>query len=107
VVSGVFWAWFATNQQQVDKLNFLVTWIPLALVTVLFLRALALNSKFKIYNEYIKKVEHQFQLHQELGWEKHVANVHWRLFDYYTWAIWTVLIAGNFLLAIVLIWPVC
>lgn len=106
VVSGVFWAWFATNQQQMNELGWLVIWIPLVLNIVLLLRAIALNSKFKIYNEYIKKVEHRFHLHRELGWENHVENVRWRLFDYYTWAIWMMLIVGNLLLAIVIVWPV-
>lgn len=68
VVSGAFWAWFASDPQHFT-FALPIAWLPTVLAILFCLRWRALEAKFDTFNSYLRKVEKSFDL-GELGWEQ-------------------------------------
>jgi hypothetical protein len=65
-ISGLFWAWFGTDPSRAGHLQMAV-WIPAVLIFLLFLRWRAIEYKFSVFNEYLRRIEDRFGL-EGLGW---------------------------------------
>lgn len=108
VFSGVYWGWILTNISVKSHL-LVAIWVPVILTILFMLRASALEKKFESFHMYLLKIENTFNL-GDLGWETHLKNREGGWFGgsdrgwfggFYR-AFWPVLVAGNFLISIVI-----
>jgi hypothetical protein len=97
VASGAIWSWLVTLDWRTAYIP--VLFLPGALSILFWLRWLALETGIFNVAAYERRLEERLSL-QGMGWETHVEATGRGLFKLFHWTFWSVLITGNFALAI-------
>ena len=99
VLSALFWSWFVIKVEDFNYLYF-ISWLPFALILLLYFRAISLDEKFEAFHKYLMKIEKDFEL-GELGWEHFLDREGKDWFSGSARPFWYFLMAGNLLLALI------
>lgn len=103
VACSAVWIWIYSNIEIVKKIE-IILWLPFIIVVVSFYRNITLNNDIKKIGDYIKNLENEFKLPNNLGWETSLRGTkrNWYSSSYW-WEIiyWIILLLLNLLLIII------
>jgi hypothetical protein len=100
VITGALWAWLLSEGTQVVTIAY---WIPLIISALLFLNNRLTIATIRRVSAYLKDVTTHVALPAGLGWEQYLKDNPLGLLNKWGNIFWAVLLVGNTLLPIYLI----
>ena len=94
-----FWTWIASQKPQVAF--YYVFWFPVLVVLYFMIKWRLLNRSITSIATYVRRIEEEFELPNDLGWEHRDDNIRKQFGNLY-WVYWFLLILLNVTLAVVI-----
>lgn len=98
IFSGAIWAWVAA--QTWKPIYIAVVSLPFVLSLLFLIKRESLRRSLREAAEYSMKIESYFDLHKDMGWDRHLKSKGIRHFRFWKIIFWTVLILFNLSMAL-------